>query len=162
MALKVVPKTKPVTAVAEPEVTSEVLKETETELLEDINFETLTIDREALATQILALTKEVEASGIAEKIAEIKNLKDTLSKDFKPDEGLLKMSIPGLGVVQVSKAKTSTVVDQDKLKDEMGVEAYLTLASVGVTDAKKYLEPEKFEKVSRQVPASRSVTITAL
>ena len=89
--------------------------------------------------------------------AAVKNLQAKITKELTPVNALVDIlydaeneaELPGSEEILVLSAKGKTVTDVNKLalRDVLGDDTYFALASVGVGDIRKYLNPMQLEVV---------------
>ncbi|MEG1728740.1 MAG: hypothetical protein RR280_04275 [Bacteroidaceae bacterium] len=113
-----------------------------------------------IAQSIANLQTEINESGILEKMEQISQLKTELVGAFHGgDTQDLTITLDDGTVIKISKPSTKSTVDKDKVLKFMGKENFLKLATVGVTDAKKYLTPEQQQEAITIASGSRSVSL---
>lgn len=111
-----------------------------------------------LADAILTLEAEIAASDVHEKIARVAELKAELLGTVGEGDPELKVDLPNVGVVTVSKPSKTTIVDQKKAQEVLG-DDYLLIAKAGTTDLKKYLTPEQQSEVFTYASGDRKCSV---
>lgn len=119
---------------------------------------TVTVQQVALAEEIAALEAEIAASDYAAKIKRRDELKAQLVSTVGEDDPELKISLPGIGDIVVSKPSKTTIANQVKAQEVMG-DDYLKIAKAGVTDLKKYLTPEQQNEVFTYASGDRKCSV---
>lgn len=97
------------------------------------------------------LAAVVEDPAIKKKRDELADLKkaliDNANKTLKADETMT-IKTP-MGDVKIGKRSTSrSITDLDKAIDFMGVDTFMKVAKISLTDLDKYLNPEELEQVT--------------
>lgn len=112
------------------------------------------------AHAIAQLQAEVNASGVLEKLAQIDELKKTLVGKFHGTELQdLTLTLQDGTVFKISKPATTSTIDREKVKKYLGNANFMKLATVSVTDAKKYLTPEQQNDAIKTTSGARKLSI---
>ncbi|MEG1728171.1 MAG: hypothetical protein RR280_01325 [Bacteroidaceae bacterium] len=113
-----------------------------------------------IAQSIAQLQAEVNDSGVLEKLAEIDELKKALIGQFHGTELQdLTLTLQDGTVFKISKPATTSTIDREKIKKYLGNANFMKLATVSVTDAKKYLTPEQQNDAIKTTSGSRKLSI---
>lgn len=116
-----------------------------------------TVSIETLAEKYIELDKEIEklTAKVQEKVAplsqeqaEIKKHILALANSTLPDDETKEIPVSGK-LLYIGKRGTSrTISDLDKAIEFMGVDTFLKVAKINLSDVDKYLRPEEVEQVT--------------
>lgn len=154
--------TKPTTAKTAKDSVSKPKQETKASTAKPKIGEELTATEQQILTaqSIAQLQASVNASGILQTLERIDELKKELVESFHGTEiQTLDIVLDDGSVFKISKPSSSSTVDREKVLEYLGDENFMKLATVSVTDAKKYLTPEQQSEAITTTSGKRKLTI---